>query len=211
MRISDWSSDVCSSDLTADRRFSTGGGLLSRIAGTGAKRLLDRIDAGLDRGSIKLRLPDGSERLLGGRAAGPDAQVVMHSWRALVRLAVSGSVGWFRAWMQEEWESPDPVVLFDLFMANRISLGEAGRASGPNRLFNCLEIGLQANTRTRARRNIGFHYDLGNDFYAAWLDETLPYSRAIFAEPNAHCAPLESTEPPQDRPVLDARHLKPAT
>src|SRR3546814_15451286 len=79
--------------LTADRRFSTGGGLLSRIAGTGAKRLLARIDAGLDRGSIKLLLPDGSERLLGGRAAGPDAQVVRHRWRALGRLAVSGSVG----------------------------------------------------------------------------------------------------------------------
>src|SRR3546814_15535669 len=76
--------------LTADRRFSTGGGLLSRIAGTGAKRLLDRIDAGLERGSIKLRLPDGSERLLGGRAAGPDAPGVMPSWRAVVRLAVRG-------------------------------------------------------------------------------------------------------------------------
>src|SRR3546814_11731011 len=53
--------------LTADRRFSTGGGLVSRIVGRGAARLLDRIDSGLEQGSIRLRLPDGSERTLGGR------------------------------------------------------------------------------------------------------------------------------------------------
>src|SRR3546814_5529878 len=79
-------------------------------------------------------------------------------------------------------------------MAIRIGRGEAGRASGPSRRFNRLVRGLQANTRTRARRNIGFHYDLGNDFYAAWLDETLTYSSAIFAEPIADGEPLESAQ-----------------
>src|SRR3546814_17449901 len=88
--------------LTADRRFSTGGGLVSRIVGRGAARLLDRIDSGLEQGSIRLRLPDGSERTLGGRKPGPDATVALNRWRALVRLAVSGSVGWFRAWRSEE-------------------------------------------------------------------------------------------------------------
>src|SRR3546814_15981088 len=94
-------------------------------------------------------------------------------------------------------------------MANRISLGEAGRASGPNRLFNRLVRGLQANTRTRARRNIGFHYDLGNDFYAAWLDETLTYSSAIFAEPTADGEPLESAPQRKVRLLLDRLNLKP--
>src|SRR3546814_13028545 len=85
--------------------------------------------------------------------------------------------------MEGEWESPDPVALFELFMVNRISLGEAGRASGPNRLFNRLVRTFQANTRPGARRNINFHYDLGNDFYPAWPDETLPYSSAVYAQP----------------------------
>src|SRR3546814_5969844 len=111
------------------------------------------IAARREQGSTRLRRPDGSERTLGGRKPGPDATVALNSWRALVRLAVSGSVGWFRAWMEGEWESPDPVALFELFMVNRISLGEAGRASGPNRLFNRLVRTFQANTRTGARRN----------------------------------------------------------
>lgn len=195
--------------LDAGRLFSTGGGVLSRVAGLGARRLLDHIDAGLEQGSISVRLPDGSERLLGGRAAGPDARVLMHSWRALVRLAVSGSVGWFHAWMQKEWESPDPVALFELFMVNRVSLGEAGRASGPNRLFNRLVHSLNANTPERARRNIGFHYDLGNDFYAAWLDGTMTYSSAIFAEPISAAETLESAQRRKVGLLLDRLNLKP--
>ena len=195
--------------LTADRRFSTGGGLVSRIIGRGAARLLDRIDSGLEQGSIRVRLPDGSERTLGGRKPGPDAIVALNSWRALVRLAVSGSVGWFRAWMEGEWESSDPVALFELFMVNRISLGEAGRASGPNRLFNRLVRTFQANTRTGARRNINFHYDLGNDFYQAWLDETLTYSSAVFAEPISAAEPLEQAQARKVRLLLDRLDLKP--
>src|SRR3546814_17121570 len=123
--------------LTADRRFSTGGGLVSRIVGRGAARLLDRIDSGLEQGSIRLRLPDGSERTLGGRKPGPDATVALNSWRALVTLAVSGSVGWFLAWMEGEWERPDPAAMLEQFMVNRISRGEEGCASGPYRRYNC--------------------------------------------------------------------------
>lgn len=195
--------------LTADRRFSTGDGLVSRIIGSGAARLLNSIDKGLDQGSIRVRLPDGGERTLGGRSAGPDAVVQINSWRALVRLAVSGSVGWFRAWMEEEWESPDPVPLFELFMVNRISLGEAGRASGPNRVFNRMLRAFQANTRSGARRNIHFHYDLGNDFYQSWLDETLTYSSAIFAEPIRADEPMEQAQTHKVRLLLDRLKLKP--
>lgn len=195
--------------LAADRLFSTGSGLFSRVAGLGARRLLDHIDAGLEQGAIVLTTPDGDGRVLGGRAAGPQAVVALRSWRALVRLAVGGSVGWFRAWMEGEWESPDPVILFELFMVNRISLGEAGRASGPSRFLNRLLRGLQANTRAGARRNIGFHYDLGNDFYNAWLDETLTYSSAVFADPQAGDEALEQAQFRKVRLLLDRLNLKP--
>src|SRR3546814_14294641 len=78
--------------------------------------MLDRIDAGLALGTIEGHLPDGGIRILGGRGKGPVAIVHLHHWAALVRLALSGSVGWYRAWEKGEWSSPDPVPLFDLFM-----------------------------------------------------------------------------------------------
>jgi cyclopropane-fatty-acyl-phospholipid synthase len=132
--------------------------------------MLDRIDAGLREGRASTRpLPDGTRRLLGGRAPGPMPIVHLHSWRALVRLMTSGSVGWYKAWALGEWSSPDPVPLFDLFMRN----GEPrrdGRAKGLFRLVNRIAHALRGNDRKGSRRNIAYHYDLGNDFYAAWLD-----------------------------------------
>ena len=143
-------------------------------------RLLDKVDAGLAEGTIELRMPDGRTRLLGGRRPGPVAQVDLHSWRSLLRLAIGGSSGWYLAWTKGEWGSPDPVVLFELFGRNRRALGETGRAGGIPRLAKRAFHWLHRNSRAGARRNIEAHYDLGNDFYAAWLDPTLSYSSALF-------------------------------
>ena len=127
-------------------------------------------------------MPDGSQRRIGFHRPGPVAIVHLHSWLALVRLATSGSVGWYKAWEQGEWTSPDPVPLFELFMRNARSLGEIGRAKGPARWINPLAHRLRDNEPgAGARRNIAAHYDLGNDFYAAWLDPSMTYSSARFA------------------------------
>ena len=180
--------------VRADRGFLTGHGLFARLMGSGFHKVLDRIDAGLDHGALEAWLPDGSHRILGGRGEGPICEVRLNSWRALVRLGQSGSVGWYKAWEQGEWESPDPVPLFDLFMRNRVSLGTTARASGLTRLVNFLIHSKRRNSRKGARRNIGFHYDLGNDFYAHWLDATMTYSSALFAEPVSSDEPLEAAQ-----------------
>lgn len=168
-------------DSGRQRRVKRGGGLLTPFAGL-FHRALDRIDAGLAAGAIEASLPDGTKRLLGGRAAGPCAVVDIANWNALVRLANGGSAGWYVAWAKGEWSSPDPVVLFDLFMRNRHSLGEAGRSRGVGRVIRRVINRARRNTRSGARRNIEAHYDLGNDFYANWLDPTMSYSSAIFAQ-----------------------------
>ncbi len=163
-------------------------------------RLLDRIDAGLEVGGIEASLPDGTRRLLGGRAAGPVPIVVVHRWRALVRLAMAGSVGWYEGWAAGDWSSPDPVPLFDLFMRNRVPLGNAARSGGVAKLAARAWHRLRRNDRGGARRNIAAHYDLGNDFYEAWLDPTLTYSSAIFADP---AEPFERAQETKLRAVLD--------
>lgn len=145
-------------------------------------KLLDRIDLGLAYGTIQVTLPGGRARRLGGRAPGPEAIVEIRSWRALWRLATGGSIGWYEAWQAKEWVSPDPVPLFDLFMRNRATLGNAGRAHGLTRLAKRAWHWMRRNDRDGARRNIAYHYDLGNDFYAPWLDASMTYSSALFGE-----------------------------
>jgi cyclopropane-fatty-acyl-phospholipid synthase len=193
----------------ADRGFATGGGVVARLLGGSLSGVVDRVDAGLREGGIDATLPDGSRRFLGGRSPGPVPIVHLRSWRALVRLMTSGSVGWYKAWELGEWSSPDPVPLFDLFMRNGESLGNTGRAKGIFRLVNRLAHRFRDNDRATARENISHHYDLGNDFYAAWLDEGMTYSSAVFAEPVTDSEPLVQAQDRKLRLLLDRLELKP--
>lgn len=195
--------------LAADRGFATGGGLFARLTAGGFRKLLDRIDTGLLEGGIDATLPDGTRRILGGRKPGPMPVVRLHSWRALVRLVTSGSVGWYKAWKLGEWSSPDPVPLFDLFVRNGVSLGELGRAKGFARFVNRIAHAFRDNDKRGSRRNIEFHYDLGNDFYSAWLDPSMTYSSAIFTAPIASAEPLEAAQARKIRTLLDRLALKP--
>ncbi len=145
------------------------------------RRLIARIDTRLARGAVAAVLPDGSSWRVGGHAPGHEAVVFLNDWRAMLRLATGGSVGWYRAWAAGEWDSPDPVALFALFMDNAGGLGASARAQGPWRVLARLAHALRRNTRAGSRRNIHRHYDLGNDFYASWLDVTMSYSAARFA------------------------------
>ncbi len=195
--------------VAADRGFATGGGLFARLFAGGFAHVLDALDRGISAGRLEALLPDGSTRIFGNRAPGPVAHVHLRSWHALVRLATSGSVGWYKAWAKGEWASPEPVALFELFMRNAASLGETGRAKGPWKLVNHIAHALRANSPARARRNIAHHYDLGNDFYAAWLDPSMTYSSAVFAEPIAADERLEAAQARKIRLLLDRLDLKP--
>ena len=166
--------------LKGDRGFATGDGLLARMAAPLFRRIVDQLDERLARGGIHGTLPDGTRRDVGFHAAGHVATVRLHSWMALVCLALTGSVGWYKAWEKAEWSSPDPVPLFALFMDNALSLKDTARAKGPTRWINALAHRWRDNGILQARENIAAHYDLGNDFYAQWLDPTMSYSSAMF-------------------------------
>jgi len=190
----------------ADRRFATGGGLIARLSAPAIARVLDQIDRKLACGGLEARLPGGTERRLGFHAKGPRAVVHISSWMALVRLATSGSVGWYKAWTLGEWSSPDAVKVFELFSINATPLGDIGRAKGPFRWVNALAHRLRDNAPGKARKNIAAHYDLGNDFYAAWLDPTMTYSSARFVSRGDS---LETAQLYKIHTLLDRLDIKP--
>ena len=196
--------------IEADRGFASGG-LSARILSLAPDwlfhRLLDRLDAAFDHGQIEGHLPDGSIRIIGGRGPGPAATIDLKSWAGLSRLVLTGSVGWFKAWMAGEWTSDDPVTLIAAFSANRHGLARMGRARGPMRWINHLHHMLRRNSRSGSSRNIHAHYDLGNDFYAAWLDRSMTYSSALFypAQPGE---PLEQAQQRKIDAALDRLNLK---
>lgn len=189
------------------------GGLFAWVKGKSLAPLghaiLDRIDAGLEVGSIEGHLPDGTTRILGARAAGPHAIVRIRDWRALLRLVRAGSIGWYEGWVAREWHSPDLVPIFDLFMRNRVALGSVGRASGVAQISSRVAQWLRRNRRGQARDNIAAHYDLGNDFYAAWLDASMTYSSAVFERLPVGEETLEAAQQRKIRLILDRLRLQP--
>ncbi len=191
----------------ADPHFARSGTFLSRRLSARLERVLDVVDSGMILGSMEAHLPDGSVRLLGGRGAGPSASFHLKNWRPVAQLWASGSVGGYQTWANGDWSSPDLVAFFEVFMLNRRTLGNAGRAHGASRFAKLIRHLLRRNSRAGAKRNIAAHYDLGNDFYAAWLDNTMTYSSAMF---DGHLTdPLEDAQRRKVRALLDRLALKP--
>jgi cyclopropane-fatty-acyl-phospholipid synthase len=191
--------------LRADRAFAVGDGLMGKLLARAPQALLDMLDARLTEGGVTAVLPDGTQRRCGYRAPGPDATVVLHNWRPIRRLMIGGHVGWAKAYIDGDWDSPDLAALFELFTLNRKALGEATHGKGLLRTINRLAHGLRANTRAGSRKNISFHYDLGNAFYQEWLDPTMTYSSAIYAEGDNS---LEQAQVRKVRRLLDSIGLK---
>jgi cyclopropane-fatty-acyl-phospholipid synthase len=183
--------------------------LKNRLLARWFARFISQLDAAMAYGVVEVELPDGSLHFLGGRGPGPVARLRLVKWRALVRIAQSGSIGWYHAWDKGEWQAHDPVPFFDLVVRNRASFGDLARGSGLPQLWQRLRHTLKRNTHIGARRNIQAHYDLGNDFYAAWLDETMSYSSAIFARPINGEEPLEDAQRRKVSALEDRLQLRP--
>jgi cyclopropane-fatty-acyl-phospholipid synthase len=184
------------------------GGMVTRLFAGRIDRILAQIDAGLAQGSLLAHFPGGVSHMLGGRGAGPSAEITVHDWRALLRLVTRGSVGCYQGYEVRDWSSPDPVQVFALFVRNAASLGETARAKGPWRLVARLLHTVRRNSRKGSALNIAAHYDLGNDFYALWLDPTMSYSSACWQGLPAD-TPLEAAQRGKVDRMADRLALKP--
>jgi cyclopropane-fatty-acyl-phospholipid synthase len=135
-------------------------------------------------GCLTVQLPDQTRRIFGDPASTLRGEMHIHDTEALRRILIGGEVGGGEAYMDGLWSSPDLVGLISLAVANRSALAlSKGWWRLPARLSRTVAHRRNRNTRTGSRRNITAHYDLGNDFYRLWLDETMTYSSAVFDSP----------------------------
>jgi cyclopropane-fatty-acyl-phospholipid synthase len=147
--------------------------LVQRLARRIVLALLERLHAG------QLTIVEGERRLVLGHGS-PRATVQVNSPRLWLRL-LHGSRGMAEAYMQGLWESPDLTAVVRVAARNAGSLDEWRRRLSPARVPLQAARGIRArNTRTRSRRDIASHYDLGNELFGLMLDETMMYSSAYF-------------------------------
>lgn len=169
-------------------------------------RLTHQIAGLIRAGELRLSLPDGSTYRVCGNRSGPTAEVRLHSVRAVRRFAAGGSLGLAEAYLDGDWSTPDLRAVMMLAAANEAEWEAVLRGRPMMRWLSRLAHMFKPNTRRGARRNIAAHYDLGNAFYASWLDPTMTYSSAEFAAPSET---LEQAQGRKIRNLLDALALAP--
>jgi cyclopropane-fatty-acyl-phospholipid synthase len=153
-------------------------------------RLVGYALPALDAGRLRVILPNGDVVSRAGAAAGPEATLVVRRWRALWRMLRGGEHGFSDGYVNGEWTTPDLGALLQLGALNERTINRRGRGSVLTRLRNRILHRSHDNTLHGSRRNIAAHYDLGNAFYAHWLDSGMNYSSALYEGDE----PLESAQ-----------------
>ncbi len=161
---------------------------------------------GMQYGSIDLVLPDGRAFRAEGREAGPHGTILTHNPALFARLLREGENGFAEAYMDGWWDAPDLQALLDVLLLNNTEVGRSLPGAGLVRAYERLRHWLNSNTKRQAKKNIAAHYDLGNDFYGLWLDETMTYSSALFESAQE---PLETAQTRKYAAICDALELKP--
>lgn len=174
-----------SGGLTADRATLLPG----RIIEETARRVMLAAARRIRVGSLTVVLPDGSRRHYGDRMSPHVGEMRIHDPAAGVRMLLGGEIGAGEAYMDGLWSSPDLPALLKVAAVNREALAmPSGWWRLPFYLSKTLAHGARRNTVAGSRRNIEAHYDLGNDLYRLFLDETMTYSSAVFASPDQSLA-----------------------
>ena len=140
-------------------------------------------------GRLSVVMPDGRRSVFGDPASTRTAEIRIHDEAAAVRILLHGETGAGEAYMDGLWSSPDLAGLLRWAALNRDSLAlSTGWFRRPAQVRRTIAHRFRRNTKGQSRRNISAHYDLGNDFYRTFLDETMTYSSAVFASPDQSLA-----------------------
>jgi cyclopropane-fatty-acyl-phospholipid synthase len=165
--------------------------------------LLERLQVG----RLDLVTPDGAELRFDGVADGPSADLRISDWKACAAILRSGDIGFAEAYRDGLLDAPDPTAVLRLALLNEAVLEPAVFGGAPANAWHWLRHHLRRNSRAGSRRNIHAHYDLGNDFYALWLDPSFTYSSAYFG--GDFSMALQDAQHAKYQRILDTLQLAP--
>ena len=134
----------------------------------------------LNSGRVDFILPDGRRFRAEGLKPGPVAEVTINNPDVFARLVREGDLGFCDAYLDGWWTTPDLQAFMDFIHADNDDMYDGFPGMALVRAWEKARFWFQSNTKRQALKNISYHYDLGNDFYSSWLDDTMTYSSALF-------------------------------
>jgi cyclopropane-fatty-acyl-phospholipid synthase len=134
----------------------------------------------LQTGRLDFILPDGRRFRAEGVRPGPVAEIQIHNPDTFARLIREGDLGFSDAYLEGWWSTPDLQAFMDVIHMDNDAVYDGYPGLRLLRAYEQVRHWLRSNSRRQARKNISYHYDLGNDFYRLWLDDSMTYSSALF-------------------------------
>ena len=160
----------------------------------------------LNSGRVDFVLPDGRRFRAEGSKPGPVAEVTINNPDVFARLVREGDLGFCDAYLDGWWTTPDLQAFMDFIHADNDDMYDGFPGMALVRAWEKARFWFQSNTKRQALKNISYHYDLGNDFYSLWLDDTMTYSSALF---NTSQESLEKAQIAKYASMVDQMGVKP--
>lgn len=173
-----------------------------------AARMLFALLRRMEHGELLVHTPAGTTHRF-GTPQGGRGEFTFRDWRLPRRILTGGDVAFAEGYVDGLWDTPDLVALLTLLARNQPVLERAFYGRDWQQALFRLRHWLHANTRRQAKRNIVAHYDLGNAFYARWLDPSMTYSAALFG--GDFTLPTEVAQAAKYQRILDQLQLAPAS
>ena len=158
------------------------------------------------KGQIRFRLPNDRLLVFNHGIEGPRAEVIVHNYDFARRAMAGGDIGFAESYMDGEWSTPDLTSVLRYFAVNFEAAGQLAVGGKLVRALNKVRHAFNRNSKTGSRRNIEAHYDLGNEFYATWLDSSMTYSSAIYGDDDVS---LEQAQHKKYARIADSLGIQP--
>jgi cyclopropane-fatty-acyl-phospholipid synthase len=177
-----------------------------------AMKIVFSIAEQMKYGSLEMTLPDHSTRLFGDQKTGPHQRLYIHDYRFFTRLVTASDIGLGESFMAGEWETDDLPGLISLLLMNSVSMKpnrfSQSLSSYYKRLTQRWLYRPQRNSMIGSKNNIEAHYDLSNQMYRQFLDETMTYSAAYFCYPDEplECAQRNKLQMIIDKAQIESQH-----
>ena len=149
---------------------------------SGSLRMAIQFLAKIKIGSLDIILPNDRKITVKGKITGPHAALAIHNDRVIRKFLTKGKLGFCESYLDGDWSSPDMAVFFELMLRNENYFRDIMLGKNWARAFEFILHLARPNTKDGSRKNIYDHYDIGNEFYKEWLDESMTYSSALFLD-----------------------------
>jgi cyclopropane-fatty-acyl-phospholipid synthase len=170
------------------------------------KKLVEKELEKLSWGKIKFKFNDLIEKSYVGKQSGLESNIIINDNSVYKDFIFRGDLGFAESYISKKWETSNLNSLLKILLKNQQLNKKKWKPNFYNKIIENVNFVLKKNSLNQAKKNISFHYDLGNDFYGSWLDDTMSYSSALYKNKNID---LKEAQEQKYKSIIENLDIKP--